>query len=113
MTVFQKLRLFPQPVRSQGVTAVFQRQQEILRDALERATTVMREQAARATLQGSTAAQEKLLEEALESGLANVRQLAEMAEKSNREVFDVLQRRMVEALEESGRSPAGDKDATG
>jgi phasin family protein len=91
-------------ITAQGATAVFQRQQEILRNALEQAAAMARELAATGSPQEIAAAQQELFKKALETGLANARGLAEMVEKSNREAFEVIQRRMAEGLEEIRRS---------
>ncbi len=96
-------------VATQGATAVVQRQQEILRDALERAAAMARELAATGSPQEIAAAQQELFKKALETGLANARELAEMVEKSNREAFEVIQRRMTEGFETIRRSLPGSK----
>jgi len=94
-----------------GATAVFQRQQEILRNALEQAAAMARDLAATGSPQEVAASQQELFKKALETGLANARELAEMVEKSNREAFEVIQRRMTEGLEEIRRSLPRSKGA--
>ena len=100
-------------ITTQGAAAVYQRQQEILRNALEQAAAMARELAATGSPQEIAAAQQKLFEKAIETGLANARELAEMVEKSNREAFEVIQRRMTEGFEEIRRSLPGSKGAPG
>ena len=100
-------------ITTEGAAAVFQRQQEILRNALDQAAAMARELGATGSPQEIAAMQQELFRKALETGLANARELAEMVGKSNREAFEVIQRRVTEGFEEIRRSLPGSKGAAG
>ena len=57
----------------------------------------------------AAAAQSELFRKAVEIALANARELAEMVEKSNREAFEVIQRRVSEGLQEIRNAVPGGK----
>ena len=88
----------------EGVTAIRQRQQEILQNALEQAAAIAPERAAAGRPQKSTAAQQKLLKRTRDTELADARELAELAEKANREVAEVIHRQMTAWCEEIGQT---------
>jgi phasin family protein len=50
------------------------------------------------------AKQAEFIKKAFEAAVANARELAEIAEKSNKEAFDIIRRRTSETLEEIRKS---------
>ncbi len=98
-------------VATEGATSVSRRQAEILRGAIEQASSMVRDFKTTGNPGEMAAAQQKLVAEAFETGLANARELAEMVEKSNREAFEVIQRRTRESIEELRGSALGSKAA--
>lgn len=94
-------------VATEGVTAVSQRQAEILQGAIEQASSMVRDLKVTGSPGETAAAQQELVAEAFETGLANARELAEMVEKSNTEAFEVIQRRTRESIGELRASKVG------
>ena len=87
-------------VALEGLQAIAQRQVEILRQAMEETTKVVREMAKPGQPAEKIATQTALVKEAYELALANARELAEMGAKSNTEAADVLAHRVSASLEE-------------
>ena len=87
-------------VALEGLQAIGQRQVEILRQAMEETTKVVREMAKPGQPAEKIAAQTALVKEAYELALANLRELAEMGAKSNTEAADVLAHRVSASLDE-------------
>lgn len=88
-------------VAMEGMQAVARRQAEIMREAMEevsKASQVMTTSSANP--QEMSAKQAELARHSMERSMERLRELAEMVAKSNSEAFEVLQRRMSEALEE-------------
>ncbi len=84
----------------EGVQAVFKRQVEIVRQALEESANVAREMVEAATPQDKAIRQTELVKEAFERALANSRELSEIIAKSNSEAFELLNRRFTQVLDE-------------
>jgi phasin family protein len=87
-------------IAGEGAAAVTRRQQEIVQQALEQAAAIMRDFKMPGSPGEAAAAQQELARKAVETALANARELAEMVNKSSREAFEVIQRRTAESLEE-------------
>ncbi len=87
-------------VALEGLQAIAQRQAEILRQAMEETTKVVRELAQPGQPAEKIAGQAALVKEAYELSLANMRELTEMSSKSNAEAADVLTHRFSASLEE-------------
>jgi phasin family protein len=87
-------------VALEGLQAIAQRQTEILRQAMEETTKVVREMAKPGQPAEKFAAQTALVKEAYELALANLRELAEMGTKSNTEAADLLAHRVSASLDE-------------
>ncbi len=88
-------------VALEGMQAVARRQAEIMREAMEEVSKVGQLMGTGATNpQEMSSKQAELARENMERSMERMRELAEMVAKSNSEAFEVLQRRMSEALEE-------------
>jgi phasin family protein len=85
----------------EGVQAVFRRQAEIARTAIEEFSSMFRD-----FLQPAGSPEDKIAKHAeyskaaLEKGLANARELTELATKANTEAFNVINKRVTETLDE-------------
>ncbi len=100
-------------VATEGATAVSQRQAEILQGAIEQASSMVRDFKVTGSPGETAAAQQRLVTEAVETAMANARELAEMVEKANREAFEVIQRRTRESIEELHASATGEAGRPG
>jgi phasin family protein len=89
---------------TEGAGAVARRQAEILRTALEQTTTMIRELRVPENPKETVAKQVELIKKSFETAVANARELTAMVEKSNKEAFDVIERRTSEALDEIRKS---------
>ncbi len=87
-------------VALEGMQAVFKRQAEILGQAMEEMQTTFKEIAAAGEPQDKVAQQTDLVKDAVEKALSNMRELAEMAGKSNTEAFETIRSRFTESLDE-------------
>jgi phasin family protein len=87
-------------VAFEGVQAIAKRQIEIARKAVEELSQVAKEFAAAGTPEDKIARQAALAKDAYEAALANVRELAGIAQKANSEAVDLLSKRVVENLDE-------------
>ncbi len=83
---------------AEGATAVSQKQAEILREAMQQAVAVMRDFRTSGSPADIARIQQDLFRKALETGIANARELAEMVSRSNREAFSVIEHRMQESM---------------
>ena len=88
-------------VAFEGWQALVHRQAEILQESIKRAV---------GTMQGEDAGAKRmdLASHAFESALSNMRELAEMAAKSQKDAFDVIRKRVEENLAVLG-APGGGK----
>lgn len=87
-------------VALEGTQAVIRRQAEILRQGVEEASKAFAEMNAAGTPQDKILKQAELAKEAYEAALANLRELTEMASKSNGEAADLLSSRVSESFGE-------------
>lgn len=85
---------------AEGVQAVFRRQSEILRQAMEEANAMVAELVKTSAPEEKMVRQTELAKAALDKALANMKELAEMVARSNTEASDVISRRFSESLEE-------------
>ena len=83
-----------------GYQAVLRRQGEHLKETMELVSTAMREGWSGASPEANRNKQAELAKAAFDRALSNMRELSEMAAKSNREAFDKISERMKESLEE-------------
>ena len=84
----------------EGAQAVIRRQAEILRQGVEEASKAFSELNAAGTPQDKIVKQAELAKEAYEAALANLRELSEMASKSNGEAADLISNRVSESFGE-------------
>jgi len=84
----------------EGAQAVIRRQAEILRKGVEDASKALSELNSAETPQDKFAKQAELAKEAYEAAIANLRELTEMASKSNVEAADLLSTRVSESFSE-------------
>ena len=84
----------------EGIQALLKREAEILRQTIEESSIVLKGLMATGAPEEKLAQQADLLKTSFEKALANLRELAEMAAKSNTEAADVLTKRIGEGLTE-------------
>ncbi|MGD1878397.1 MAG: phasin family protein [Kiloniellaceae bacterium] len=87
-------------IAMEGVQALVRRQAEIVRKSVEDASKALSELNAAETPQDKFAKQAELAKEAYEAAVANLRELTEMANKSNGEAADLISSRMSESFGE-------------
>jgi phasin family protein len=87
-------------VAFEGAQAVFKRQAEIMKQAMEEMQSVFKDISVAGEPQDKVAKQTDLVKDGVEKALANMRELAEMSGKSNTEAFEMIQSRFTESLEE-------------
>lgn len=83
-----------------GVQALFKRQAEIIRQAVEEGTLIAKELAEPGAPQDKVVRQTEIAKLAFERGLANARELTEIITKSNNEAADLLNKRFTQLLDE-------------
>ena len=86
-------------VAAQGAAEVTQKQTEILRSAVEQAMSMAGSLKA-GDAAATAKAQQEFVKKAFETAVANARELAEMVGKSNREAYQVIERRVKKSMEE-------------
>lgn len=84
----------------EGVQALFKRQAEILRQAIEESSNAVKDVAAVVDPQEKMVKQTEFAKQAFERALANARELSEIIAKSNGEAFELLNRRFSAILDE-------------
>ena len=82
-----------------GMRALFERQVQIAQQSIEEAQAAVRT-AAESKGQVDMQTQIESAREAIEKASANMRELGDMAAKSQTEIMDVLQKRMMDGIEE-------------
>ena len=81
----------------QGIVA---RQADMVRDTMGELAETLQQISTSASPEDSAKRQAEVVNRALETALNNLREIAEMTAESNREVFDVLNDRIMESMEE-------------
>ncbi len=81
----------------QGIVA---RQADMVRDTMGELAETLQQISASTSPEDSAKRQTEVINRALETALSNLREIAEMTAESNREVFDVLNDRIMESMEE-------------
>jgi len=84
----------------EGVQAVARRQAEIAREAIDEASTMLRDIVQPTAPEERIAKQAELLKLTFERSLANARELALLLAKANTEAFDVVAKRVAQGFEE-------------
>lgn len=85
---------------AEGVQAIFRRQGEILKGALDEANRSVKTMLADGTPEDRIARQTDAIKTAFEQAIANYREMIEMASKSNAEAMTVMSKRVSESLDE-------------
>ncbi|MEZ5585291.1 MAG: phasin family protein [Candidatus Competibacteraceae bacterium] len=84
----------------QGMQAVAQRQAEILSQAMNEVSSMAQQFSSAGNPQEMSAKQAEVARKAFEQALANMRELAEMVNKSNTDAFAIINKRVTESLQE-------------
>ena len=87
-------------VAFEGVQAIARRQAELLKQALDEATEASRHLIGAGTPEEKLATQAAIAKDAFDIAIANMREIAEMAAKSNTQALDLVNQRVSESLEE-------------
>jgi phasin family protein len=82
------------------IQAVTRRQAEIVRQSLQEVAKVAREAWDPANPEKAALRQTEFAKQAFERAISNAREIAEMVAKSNREAFDIVNKRVAENLDE-------------
>ena len=90
-------------VAAEGFQALAQRQQDILREHVEQMQSFMRDSVSADTPEANAGRQAELMKVAFEKALQNMRELAELASKSQSEAFEIVNKRVVDSMEEFRR----------
>jgi phasin family protein len=88
----------------EGAAAVARRQAEVLRAAFDQTKVMIRDLSVPGSPKETVAKQAEFAKKAIETAVANARELAEMVEKANREAFETIRRRTSETLDEIRKS---------
>ena len=86
---------------AESVQAIFQRQTAIARESAEEMTAAFQEMLAAGEPKDKMARQADLAREGVERGVANLKEITAAATKTNNQVFDILNKRFVESLNEA------------
>jgi phasin family protein len=85
---------------AEGFLAVAKRQGEIFKETMEYAQTAMKDVVSGTSPEASAGKQADFVKTAFEKALANAKELAELTAKANSETFDIINKRVVESLDE-------------
>jgi len=84
----------------EGAQAVVQRQQDIVRQAMDEATKAMQQVQNAGSNEERVAKQAEIMKKAFETAHKNVRELTEMSTKSNSEAIELINKRVAESFDE-------------
>jgi phasin family protein len=87
-------------VLMEGAQAVFQREVEILQKAMSEVVDASRELMQEGDPQANASKRFELARTSFEAAIGNMRELAEMAAKSNREALELINQRALESFDE-------------
>jgi len=87
-------------VAVEGAQAVFRRQAELVREAIEELSTVSKEFSAAGSPEDKLLKQTELAKSAFETALANARELAGLVQKTSDEAVSVISKRVVDNFDE-------------
>ncbi len=85
---------------AEGAQAIFRRQGEILKGAMEDANRSIKTMLTDGTPEDRVARQTEAMKTAFEAAISNYREMMEMASKSNAEALTVVSKRVSESLDE-------------
>jgi phasin family protein len=84
----------------EGAQAVARRHMEILQSSLSEMTDAMKTMSGQESPQAKAARQTEMMKSSYEKAVANMRELAELIQKSNTEALGLLNHRFTEAMDE-------------
>lgn len=84
----------------EGAQAVAQRQADIMRDAMSEAADAMQRLNGAGAPEDRVAKQTEIAKHAFDTALKNIRELAEMTQKSNNEAMDLINKRVASSFDE-------------
>ncbi|MEQ8442379.1 MAG: TIGR01841 family phasin [Alphaproteobacteria bacterium] len=84
----------------EGVQAIFKRQGEIMKQAMDEANAALQELQSQGATAPDASAQIDRVKTAIETSLSNTRELSEMMAKSQSEALDIVNKRFVDSLDE-------------
>ena len=84
----------------EGYQALMKRQAEIFQQTMQEVADMMKQSVSSGTPEGNAVKQAELARQAVERTMAHMRELAEMASKTNSEAFETINKRMTQNLEE-------------
>jgi phasin family protein len=87
-------------VALEGAQAVARRHMEILQSSMTEMTEAMKALGTQETPQAKAARQAEMLKAAYEKAVGNMREVADLIQKSNQEALGLLNRRFTEAMDE-------------
>jgi phasin family protein len=87
----------------EGIQAVARRQMEFFQQAMGEAAGMARDALSAPDPQGTLARQADVAKKAFDQSIANMRELADMLQKSNREAVDIVNQRIATGLDEFAR----------
>jgi len=85
---------------AEGFQALAKRQAEVARTSFEEAWKATQEVMNAGSVEAKTEKQAEVMKAAVEKAVSNVRELSELAQKSQGEAFDVLNKRFIESVDE-------------
>lgn len=88
----------------EGAQAISRRQAELVRDNVEQFLKASRDMFSGGAPDANLTKQTEYVKDAVENTLNNIREVTEMVTKSSFEVFDVLNKRATESLEEISKA---------
>jgi len=84
----------------EGYQAVAKRQAELFQESFQEFSGLLKGAMSGASPEATATKQAEVAKQALERGLTNLRELAELAAKANAETYEILNKRLNESLEE-------------
>ena len=91
-------------VINEGVQAVTRRQVELVKNNIEDMLSVTRDLWTTTSPEAQASKQASLAKHLVEKTIVHVRELAEMASKSSFEAYDILNRRVVDSIDETAKA---------
>jgi phasin family protein len=88
----------------EGAQAIAQRQQDIVRQAMDEAVKAMKEMQDAGSNEERVKHQTEIAKKAFETAQKNVRELTEMSSKSNSEAIELINKRVAESFDEMRQS---------
>lgn len=99
-------------VAAENFQAIARRQVEMMQSAMEEAATSVRDLMSAGSPEEGAKRQSELVQRSMEAAVSNMRELAEMTARSSQELFDCVNQRFSESMEEM-RTVGANVAATG